>query len=267
MHEELYEGLSQQMLTAYLERLGIDCDEGFPKPTTETLDTLIYAHQCTVPFETLDSSELGVDVSLATERLFDKIVTQRRGGYCFELNGLFDKLLRALGFTTHSFLARAVINRDYLPPHLHRIPLVEFDDDLFIADVGFGGPVPANSLLLAKGVHTMGNGEMFRLSQDAQGWWLLEYRMSDAWQKVLLFNTQKQLDVDFVTPNYYCAHSPESFFVINRVVNQRTPTGSLRVFNDSFKRTENGVTMETAITGIEELRTILSDNFGIHNAL
>jgi N-hydroxyarylamine O-acetyltransferase len=266
MHEELYEGLSPRMLAAYLERLGLG-GGGLPEPTVETLDALVYAHQCSVPFETLDSSDLGLEVSLATASIFDKIVTRQRGGYCFELNGLFDKLLRALGFATRSCLARAVINRDYLPPQLHRIPLVELDGALLIADVGFGGPAPASSLALTEGVHSDRSGAKFRLSRDAQGWWLLEHRLGERWQKVLLFNTLEQHDVDFVTPNYYCSRSSESFFVINRIVYQRTPTGTLRVFNDSFKHTENGITVEKDIAGVAELREILSDNFGIRDAL
>jgi N-hydroxyarylamine O-acetyltransferase len=267
MHEELYEKLSRPMLEAYLKRIGIDIDNGLPEPTVSTLDALIYAHQCSVPFETLDSSDLGLDVSLATAQLFDKIVTRRRGGYCFELNGLFDKLLQALGFATHSFLARAIINRDYLPPQLHRIPLVEYEGKLCIADVGFGGPVPTSSLLLVEGVQPDSIGERFRLTQDAEGWWLLERHLEDGWQKLLLFSAQRQLDVDFVTPNYYCAHAPESFFVINRIVSLRTPSGAIRLFNNSLKHTEGDVTTETTIEGHEELRETLSTNFNITNAL
>jgi N-hydroxyarylamine O-acetyltransferase len=171
------------------------------------------------------------------------------------------------GFTTRSCLARAVINRDYLPPQLHRIPLVELDGRFLIADVGFGGPIPSSSFLLAEGVRSDSSGAEFRLSQDTQGWWLLEHRLKDSWQRLLLFDTQKQFDVDFVAPNYYCAHSPESVFVINRVVSLRTSTGSVRLFNGCLKHTENGVTTETSIEEPDELRKTLNSDFGISAVL
>jgi N-hydroxyarylamine O-acetyltransferase len=267
MYEELYEKLDSLMLGAYLERIGFDNSTGLPEPTIQTLDALIHAHQSAVPFETLDSSELDRDISLATSDLFDKIVIRRRGGYCFELNGLFDKLLQGLGFATRSCLARAVINRDYLPPQLHRIPLVELDGRLLIADVGFGGPIPASSLSLMEGVQSDSIGKEFRLSRDAQNWWLLDHRLEDGWQKLLLFGTQKQFDVDFVAPNYYCSRFSESFFVINRIVSLRTLTGTARLFNNQFRHTENGVTTETIVEGLDELREVLSDTFGISDVL
>jgi N-hydroxyarylamine O-acetyltransferase len=294
MYEGLYEGLTQQMCVAYLKRIGIgteddgrvdcshnaDCGDAsggtsgsdeLPAPTLRTLDALIYAHQCAVPFETLDSSDLGLDVSLATRDIFDKIVARRRGGYCFELNGLFDKLLQALGFKVRSCLARAVINRDYLPPQLHRMPVVELDGTLRIADVGFGGPIPASSLPLAQGVQTDSLGEGFRLSRDDKegdgDWWLLERRAAGGWQRLLLFSTQPQHEVDFVAPHYYCATSPESHFVINRIVNLRTPAGMVQLFNKHFKRTEAGTVTERAVEDEADLVELLSSSFGIADVM
>jgi N-hydroxyarylamine O-acetyltransferase len=283
MYEGLCEGLDSAMLRSYLERIcsrndslgghaacgtGGPDDGQLPEPTIETLDALIYAHQCSIPFETLDTSVFGLEISLATRDVFDKIVTRQRGGYCFELNTLFDKLLRALGYHVRSCLARAVINRDYLPPQLHRLPFVKLDGMLHMADVGFGGPTPAGSLALKEGIQSDTIGEVFRLSQEPCDWWLLERRLTnerqkEGWQKLLLFNTQPQPDVDFITPNYYCSKSPDSHFVINRIVNLRTPTGMVQLFNNTFKRIENGVTSERIIEDQKQLPELLNSSFGI----
>ncbi|MDR0350132.1 MAG: arylamine N-acetyltransferase [Coriobacteriales bacterium] len=261
MYEELYEGLSPQMLDAYLARVGLT--DTRLAPTRESLDTLIYAHQLAVPFDTLDSSDFGLVVSLATRDIFEKLITRRRGGYCFELNGLFDKLLGALGFTTRSCLARAVINRDYLPPCLHRMPIVELDGVLHLADVGFGGPLPASSLPLEVGIHTDRLGERFRLSRDAPSSWLLERQTGEAWQRLLLFDDLPRLEVDFVTPNYYCCMAPDSHFVLNRIVNLRTPGGATQIFNTTFKQTTKGETTERPIAEAADLRDLLAQHFGI----
>ena len=92
MDEGLYEPLPS--VEAYLARIGID---GAKEPTLAFLDELVYAHQCSVPFEDLDICEKHAEISLDIAALFDKIVTRRRGGYCFEQNALFASLLRALG--------------------------------------------------------------------------------------------------------------------------------------------------------------------------
>jgi len=268
MYEELYEELSPQMLQEYLQRIGVDPQEierelsqGLDKVV---LDKLIYAHQCSVPFETLDTCGSGGDISLATADVFDKLVTRRRGGFCFELSGLFDKLLRGVGYKTISCLARAVIRRDYLPPNLHRLSFVEIDGDLYLADVGFGGPVPASALKLEEGDQTDAVGERFSLVLDENGWWMLSRHTADGLQKILCFNTIPQIEVDFVTANYYCANAPDSHFVINRIVSMRRPNGSVQIFNDLFKVIENGeLVIEREIESDEDRRALLSEYFGI----
>ena len=264
MYEELYEELSPQMVEEYLLRIGLDAQIIAEGPTKEVLDRLIFAHQCSVPFETLDCCGTGGDIPLATSAVFDKIVTRRRGGYCFELSGLFDKLLRALGYQTSSCLARAVIRRDYLPPNLHRFSLVEMEDGTYMADVGFGGPVPSSALKLEPGIQADTTGERFSFELDDQGWWMLYRHLPDGLQKLLYFNTMPQLEVDFLTASYYSAWAPDSHFVVNRIVSLRRPNGSVQIFNDTFKVIENGVTVvEKTVESPEERAVLLREHFGI----
>ena len=86
MYTVEYDLLSEEQTKKYLERIGLS----YPQPLVpETLDTLIYAHQCTVPFENIDTRILHCPVSLSSQDLYRKIVEERHGGFCFELNGLF----------------------------------------------------------------------------------------------------------------------------------------------------------------------------------
>ena len=104
---------------AYLRRIGY-C--GSPRPTIGTLRALHVAHLATVPFENL-SIHLGEPIVLDVEALFEKIVTRRRGGFCYELNGLFGAMLQALGFDA-TMLSAVVIGAsgEFGPEFDHMTP-------------------------------------------------------------------------------------------------------------------------------------------------
>lgn len=105
----------------------------------DTLRALHLKHNCTIPFENLDVL-LPREIQLDDQSLEDKLVIARRGGYCFEQNGVFERVLRELGFNVRSLLGRVVLsNPPALPPRTHRLLLVELEGEKWIADVGFGG--------------------------------------------------------------------------------------------------------------------------------
>ena len=121
---------------AYLDRIGLDVP---PQPDLSALAVLQASHLMHVPFEGLDV-RLGIPLSLDTDALFDKIIRRRRGGYCFELNGLFLELLRGLGFVARPVLARVWYrNPPQIPPLTHTLNLVSLEGEAYLVDVGFGG--------------------------------------------------------------------------------------------------------------------------------
>lgn len=103
------EMLNDVMTSTYLARIGW---EGDAPVTRKTLDGLVYAHQCSVPFETADLVALGETPSLEMGDLYRKIVVDRHGGFCFELNKMFELLLRSVGFEVRPCLSRAVRGRE-----------------------------------------------------------------------------------------------------------------------------------------------------------
>ena len=137
--------LTAAQTRAYLDRIGI---EGTPAPTRATLDELVRRHQMAVPFETVRLHRSGATPDLDTDVLFERVVAQRLGGYCFELNKLFQELLSALGFSARPVLCRAVRGREGRMPINHRGIVVALDEGAFSADVGFGGPMPLGALPL-----------------------------------------------------------------------------------------------------------------------
>ena len=123
-------------LTAYFARIGWS---DLARVNIETLRALHLLHNAAIPFENLDVL-LPREMQLDDLSLEEKLVTARRGGYCFEQNGVFERALREIGFTVRSLLGRVVLaNPSSLPPRTHRLLLVELQGEQWIADVGFGG--------------------------------------------------------------------------------------------------------------------------------
>ena len=109
-----------------------------------------YTHICFMcPFENIDGYDLHREVSLEIPDIFDKIVTRRRGGYCFELNALFSALLEALGFSCYA-VGQRVLREGSFPPVSHRVTVVTLPQsgERVLCDIAFGGPSPVTALYL-----------------------------------------------------------------------------------------------------------------------
>src|SRR6188768_1581585 len=124
-------------LDAYFARVGY---QGPLEPTLPVLHALTAAHTQSIPFENLDVL-LERPLRLEKEAVFQKLVHERRGGYCFEQNGLFLHVLGALGFQVAPLSARVRWQRprDFVPPRTHLFIRVEIDGESWLTDVGVGG--------------------------------------------------------------------------------------------------------------------------------
>jgi N-hydroxyarylamine O-acetyltransferase len=129
--------LSQADLQTYFDRVGFS---GEAHPNRETLAALVAAHTGTIPFENLNPL-LGLPVPLDREALVGKLVHQRRGGYCYEQNGLFSHVIETIGFDVTPLAARVLwrLTEDALTPRTHKLLLVNLPEGQVLADVGFGG--------------------------------------------------------------------------------------------------------------------------------
>lgn len=259
----MYEALSAPLpdTGAYLERLGLS---DIPVADKSHLDQLIYAQHCQVPFENLDVYDLHLPVSLEIPALFDKIVTRKRGGYCFELNALFYTLLQECGYSVTPCLARILRNKDYMPPILHRGNIINLQGQRYFSDVGYGGPMPAGPIPLLDGYEEDIHGQVFRMDQQDEYWWKVSYYSHGALIPVLSFSVTPQQQVDFVSINYYCSTHPDSVFRNKRFVNLRTDTGSLAISENIFTRVENGMKTETALETDAQLHQTLSEWFHLN---
>jgi N-hydroxyarylamine O-acetyltransferase len=235
-------------IDAYLARLGYHG----PRASSEAvLRELHRRHLLTVPFENLDI-HWKRPIVLDETRFIEKIVDERRGGFCYELNGAFAALLRALGFDVQLLSARP---GETAPEFDHMALLV---DSRWLADVGFG-----ESFLEPLDVRRRDE------QHDPAGVFRIEERGSE----LVLMGEEGKLEFFFtLTPHeleefapmcHYQQTSPESHFTQKRICSVATETGRITLTGDRLIVRKQGVRVETPIASEEEWREALRERFGI----
>lgn len=220
-------------VTAYFARLGLEMPE-HPVPDSALLRRLHYAHCTHVPYENLDIL-MGRPLSLEPEALFEKIVTHRRGGLCFELNGCFGTLLRELGYTVTDYAARYLRGETSLPMRRHRVLKVEATDGVWLCDVGIGQRCQREPIALTEGKEQTQFGETYRLEKEPFLGWVLWDLHNGVWNRFYSFTEEPQLNVDFDAPNFYCEKHPASPFNTVEMFALKTATGRITLDGNIYK--------------------------------
>ena len=213
MTVEITDALNDSAVVAYFGRIGY---RGSAEPTVETLHALVAAHNGSIPFENLDPL-LGIPVAdLSAAALTDKLVRRRRGGYCYEHNGLMGYVLETLGFGVERLAGRVVwMNPDGpLPAQTHQVLSVtgpDVDGPLLV-DVGFGGQTLTSPIRLEAGPVQETRHEPYRLQTRGDGY-QLEAQIHGQWQALYMFSTRPQPRIDLEVGSWYVSTHPDSFFV------------------------------------------------------
>jgi N-hydroxyarylamine O-acetyltransferase len=242
----------------YLKRIGAERPTG---TGLADLAALHAAHPRAVPFEDYDI-HLGEPLSLDLDDLEDKVVTRHRGGFCYELNGLFAALLRELGFavTLHSaFELRA--GGEPGPDFEHLRLVVRTDDGPYLADVGNGAawtaPVP-----LVPGTH-----DNLQVHTDGELWWGSRRTHEGHWEREWTWTLRPRELAEFLPRCRYQEHDPESHFVHRRLAALATEHGRISVVNGLLKETVSmgagGDRQTERALDPEEERALLAERFGI----
>ncbi|WP_019202811.1 arylamine N-acetyltransferase [Tsukamurella sp. 1534] len=254
-------------IDAYLHRLGL---AHRPPPTLETLRDLQLRHVATFPFETL-ATAVGAPVDLSPAALSTKILTGRRGGYCYELNGLFLWLLQALGFDARPLTGWVVIGAapDDWESHArtHQLTLVHLDGARHITDVGLGGMVPTGPLLLdGTGLQATPHEHysVTPVPTSVTTRYLLRQHLGDTARPLYVFDLAEQRTVDLHTGNWYVSTHPDSPFR-GAVMAARAEPGRRHVLAgaDYAVHRVGAATERRALTSVEEIVRVLDDAFGI----
>lgn len=244
-------------IKAYLERINY---HGRTDVSVETLHALHAAHTLNIPFENLDVY-LGRYIFLDQDSLYRKIIVKKRGGYCFEMNGLFSLVLKALGFKVTDLLARGT--RDGINYHAktHQALLVEVAGQKWICDVGYGNDGIMTPLLLEIGLEQEQPAYTYRFGWHEKYGYVLQRKEGDRFIPMYAFTLEECIYDDFVMSNHYTCTFPESFFTMVRFCTIPTTDGRVTLFNNTFKILKNGRVTERVLASEEEFKEILREYF------
>ena len=246
-------------IQAYLDRIGY---RGPLTPTAETLRALQVAHLQAVPFENL-SIHARQPIVLDDESLFDKVVSRRRGGFCYELNGLFAALLRALGFRV-SMLSAAVARGDgTFGPEFDHMALLVSLEECWLADVGFGDSFRDPLRLDERGEQREGK-RAFRIDEDGEHLLLLRREAAEQpWQPQYRFTLQPHEFPDYAGMCHFHQTSPESHFTRQTLCSLATADGRVTLSGMKLITTRGGERHERVLESEEERAALLRDRFGV----
>nr|WP_303649851.1 arylamine N-acetyltransferase [Desulfobotulus pelophilus] len=231
-------------------------------PTADTLRKLHVAHLLTVPFENL-SIHWGEPIVLDDEALFEKVVMRRRGGFCYELNGLFASLLRALGFDVVMLAARVMNNRGEFGPEFDHMALMVTLAERWIADVGFGDSF-REPLRLADRREQKQGQRAYRIGEDNGGRLILtERKESGEWKRQYGFSCESRVYSDYAEMCHHHQTSPESHFTQQRICSLATEEGRLTLSGMRLIITQDGERQEQELVKEEECDEVLRTHFGI----
>jgi N-hydroxyarylamine O-acetyltransferase len=244
----------------YCLRIGFS---GPREPTLAVLRAIIAGHTAAIPFENLDVLAKR-PIRLDLPALREKLVHQRRGGYCYEHNLLLLDVLLALGFRAGGLAARVHRSRPpgVIPPRAHMLLRVDLPEGSYLVDVGFGTALTA-PLALEAGREQKTPHETFRLVSVGNEF-DLQVRHGEAWTDLYRLSLQEQFPVDYEPANWFTSTHPGSLFARNLIATRPGPRRRHTLFNDKFTiRHSDGNVERHKLQGAKELRDVLTHYFGI----
>ncbi len=241
----------------YLKRLNVK------KEVQADLASLAYLqnqHLLTVPFENLDVMNK-VYIPLAVDTFYQKIVENQRGGFCYELNGLFQWLLNQLGFA--SFLSGATLYRGegaWGRPQSHAVQIVHLDQP-YLVDVGFGNsartPLPFN------GETRKDVSGLYRLIQGEGGYYHKQRKEKGAWRTLYRFKNKEMKLFEFKEACHRVQTSPDSHFTQRLLVTIATETGRKTLAKNTLTITEREQVKKIEV-GAKDIPELLKTEFGLN---
>ncbi len=221
-------------LDRYFNRIGLEYSENL-RADFGLLEKIQYAHVTHIPYENIDILR-GIPINLDTDALYEKIIVNGRGGYCFELNGLYARLLRELGYKVEDKMARFLRGETAMPMRRHRILCVEGVDGIrSICDAGVGTISPRHPLPLEFGKEFLQFGETYRLRKDEIYGTVVEELYKGEWRDVYGFTDEAQYDLDYIMPSFYCEKHPDSIFNKSYMLSLKTETGRHTLDGNIYK--------------------------------
>jgi N-hydroxyarylamine O-acetyltransferase len=253
------EDCRQMNVRKYLARIGVEPDH--LEPNDEVLRFLQRKHLLTVPFENLDI-HWKRPIVLDIEKFYEKIVTSRRGGFCYELNGLFNELLKGLGFQTRLISGRVFNGTEHGPEYDHAAIIVTIDEDEYLADVGFGD-FSTEPLRYSLGAEQQDASGIFVIRRFDEEHLEVAKRDSEAWKSEYIFKDVPRKLAEFAEMCDFQQYSADSHFTKGKLCSILTGTGRKTLTDRKFKVISAAERSEINVGSAAEFNEILEREFQI----
>lgn len=250
-------------LDAYLARIGFN---GAAAPDAATLAALHACHVNAIPFESFDPL-LRRPVNLDLASLQAKLIDNRRGGYCFEQNGLFKAALELIGFNVTGLGGRVrwMSPPDSpLGPRTHMLLKVDLPDGPYLADVGFGACLLDTPLRLQPDIEQRTTMGTFRLT-EADGMFSLSAKQPTGWRTMYVFTLEPQIQSDYELGSWFTSTHPSTPFPKTLIMERVSGDKRYKLMNRrlTIEARDGQVADERAIGSADELQQVLDETFNV----
>lgn len=240
----------------YLSSLNIDKDLN----DLSHIQELIQKHVSEFAFSSIPVL-LKEELSLELDDLYKKVIVQKKGGYCFEHNKLMYEALLSSGFDVRALFARVLNNQDIKVPTTHRVTLLEFDEELYLVDVGFGFSSPSMPVKFGETPTKTKQGTTYLIKEYENENFALGIVLENSFYTLYTFNLQTYFDPDFEMGHFY-SHKHEKANFVNNLVHSLIFENEIRSLrNSTYQKISATDTKETMITSTEQLKNILESEF------
>ena len=243
----------------YLQRVGY---AGALSATLETLRQLQFAHAQRIPFENLDIL-LGRPVLLDHESIWNKLVVNGRGGYCFEQNRLFATVLENLGFQVTCLAGRVQMGSQKIRPRTHMLLMVHLGGEDWLADVGFGGESLFYPLRFKVDEVQPQFGWRYRITAQ-RDYYTLQSMRPAGWFDLYRFTLEPRHPIDYEVANHYTSTHSQSRFMQNLIAALPSPEARVSLWNRTLLVQTPSGTAEMPVENDEDLVRLLDERFGLH---
>lgn len=249
-------------IQGYLQRINYPRTAG---PTRDTLNALHAAHLLAVPFENLDIASKR-PILLDREALWNKIVTRKRGGFCYELNGLFAWLLEQIGFDVSHLNGRVFSGAGSLGiefDHLALLVRIPGEPDRWLADVGFGDSFTLPLSIDERGEQIQGL-RAYRIEEVSDGYVVWQRNYNGRVERRYFFDLEpRSFPDDYEAGCLYHQTSPDSPFTRGGIISKATTRGRISLEDGRLILTEDGRRTERLLKDQHEYVQMLMEHFNI----
>lgn len=244
----------------YLSRINITKEE--ITNDLSGLRKLYLAHLHHFVFENIDCL-LGKEIKIDSTSLYQKLIVNKRGGYCFELNLFFLEALRFFGFNAEIYLARVFYRGTGINAKTHLTVIVDLENQKYIVDAGFGGPGPEDVLTFKlDSVQKLFNYN-FKIVEDREFGFMIQRETDGDFKNVFAFKFETVYPADLEMSNFYVSKLPSSAFLNNINICQFNSKGRQTVFNYTFNTFELQNLISRTIVDADDFQQILTQKFQI----